>query len=213
MHSADGGEDERLAPVTPLFGGSSDAAAWHPAWTAAAEDALGSDVASTADPVTDAAADAERALLRRLRTRQLSITEARSFLVEKHLDRGDADALVEEFVRRGYLDDAMLAEQLIHAATDRKGQGRRAIAQALSARGIPRDVADAALAQLPDDDADRALEFARSKARQLERFDHETALRRLMGQLSRRGYPGSVAAAAARAALAENGSGGGVRFR
>src|SRR3546814_2860834 len=98
-------------------------------------------------------------------------------------------------------------------ATDRKGQGRRAIAQTLTARGIPRDVADAVLAQLPDDDADRALEFARSKARQLERFDHETALRRLMSQLSRRGYPGSVAAAAARAALAENGSGGVVQFR
>lgn len=213
MHSENGGEDERLAPVTPLFGGASVAAAWHPVWTDEAEEALGSDASSTVDSATDAVADAERALLRRLRTRQLSISEARSFLVEKSLDRTAADALVEEFVRRGYLDDAMLAEQLIHSATDRKGQGRRAIAQTLSGRGIPRDVADAVLAELPDDDADRALEFARSKARQLERFDHETALRRLMGQLSRRGYPGSVAAAAARAALAEIGSGSGVRFR
>ena len=48
---------------------------------------------------------------------------------------------------------------------ERKGQGRRAIAQTLAQRGIPRDVVDAALATLPDDDAERALEFARTKAR------------------------------------------------
>jgi regulatory protein len=204
--------------VIPLFGGEPPTRAWHPAWTVEAEpsgDAPAMPGVSHpgGDVDSDAVADAERALLRRLRTRQLSISEARSFLIEKLLGPGEADALIEEFVRRGYLDDAMLAEQLIHAATERKGQGRRAIAQALSARGIPRAVTEVVLGELPDDDAERALEFARTKARQLTRFDDDTALRRLMGQLARRGYPGSVAATAARAALAENRSGGGVRFR
>jgi regulatory protein len=75
-------------------------------------------------------------------------------------------------------------------------------------------VADAALAELPDDDADRALDFARTKARSMSSLDRDTALRRLVGQLSRRGYGGSVAMTAARQALDENGSGGsGVRFR
>lgn len=212
MPAFDGGEDDRLAPVTPLFGAQPDAAAWRPAWRSDAH--VESGTPGDAEPDADVVADAERALLRRLRTRQLSVSEARTFLLTgAALERPEADALIEDFLRRGYLDDTALAEQLIHAATQRKGQGRRAIAQALSARGIPREVSVAAFEELPDDDAERALEFARTKARQLGRYDDDTALRRLMGQLARRGYPGSVAATAARAALAENRSGGGVRFR
>lgn len=165
------------------------------------------------DPAEQVAA-AERMLLKKLRARQLSVSEARSALVAYELPADDVERLIDDCLRRGYLDDARLAEQLIHTGSERKGQGRRAIAQTLSARGIPRDVIDVALAEQPDDDAERALEFARTKARQLSHVDEAAALRRLMGQLSRRGYPGSVAATAARAALAENrGGGGGVRFR
>jgi regulatory protein len=89
------------------------------------------------------------------------------------------------------------------------------LSRALSQRGIPRDVVNAALDELPDDDAERALDFARTKARSLSRLDQETALRRLVGQLSRRGYNGSVAMTAAKTALAEATFGGrpsGVRF-
>ncbi|QEW00414.1 regulatory protein RecX [Microbacterium caowuchunii] len=170
-------------------------------------DEHGVDAASTPD-----LDGAERMLLRKLTARQLSVSEARSLLRTQELASDAVEQLIAVFLDRGYLDDGRLAEQLVHAGSERKGQGRRAIAQTLSARGVPRDVADAALAVLPDDDADRALEFARTKARQLRHLDETTALRRLMGQLSRRGYPGSVASAAARTALSENSSGGGVRF-
>jgi regulatory protein len=97
---------------------------------------------------------------------------------------------------------------------DRKGQGRQLIAQTLAKRGVPRDVADSALQALPDDDLERALEYARGKARALRSLDRETALRRLSGQLARRGYSGSLAMNAARTALDESsGDGSGVRFR
>ena len=146
---------------------------------------------------------AEKRLLKKLRTRSLSLTEARSVLREGDLDAASIVDMIADFERRGYLDDAALAEQLVHSATDRRGQGRRAIAQTLAKRGVARDVADAAIAAMPDDDGDRALEFARTKARSLRALDHEVALRRLVGQLSRRGYPGSVALTAARTALSE----------
>ena len=94
-----------------------------------------------------------------------------------------------------------------------KGQGRQVIAQSLAKRGVPRDVADAALATLPDDDYERAIEFARGKARSLQSLDRDTALRRLTGQLARRGYGGSIAMTAARTALDEQASGSSVRFR
>ncbi|MGZ8805289.1 MAG: regulatory protein RecX [Microbacterium sp.] len=159
------------------------------------------------------AEDAEEMLTRRLRRSALSEREARTFLLQRGFEVSVADAVVERFTARGWIDDAVLAEQLLYAGTSRKGQGRRAIAQTLSARGIARDVADAALAALPDDDEDRALEYARSKAHGLRSYDLDTAMRRLMGQLARRGYSGSVASNAARSALTEQRGNSGVHFR
>ena len=150
----------------------------------------------------EAAAAAEAALLRKLRTRSLSIREARAVLRERDVDETSAEEVIERFVEHGYLDDAKLTEQLIHSGVERKGQGRMMLAQSLSKRGIPREIADAALAELPDDEFERALAFARQKARPLASLDRDTALRRLSGQLARRGY-GSVALSAARQALDE----------
>ncbi|HKT57142.1 MAG TPA: regulatory protein RecX [Microbacterium sp.] len=146
---------------------------------------------------------AEKALLRKLRTRSLSIREARGVLVGFDLAGDDIDDMVGRFEASGYLDDAALAEQLVHAGSTRKGQGRQAIAQTMSGRGIPRDIADAALADLPDDDLERALDYARSKAAAMARLDPQAALRRLVGQLTRRGYPSHIAMTAARQALDE----------
>ncbi len=157
---------------------------------------------------------ATQGLVKRLRTRQLSVREARAMLGERGLDNSAAEDVVADFEARGYLDDARLAEQLVYAATSRKGQGRRAIAQTLSGRGIPREVVDAALEELPDDEAERALEFARQKARSMGSLDREAAVRRLHVQLARRGFGGSMAMTAAKQALDEAGVGSsGVRFR
>lgn len=163
---------------------------------------------------------AEELLVRKLRTRSLSVSEARLVLRGHELQGaklpGDQiDDIIDDFCRRGYLDDAILAGHLVTSGVERKGQGRVALSRALAQRGIPRDVIDSALDELPDDDAERALEFARTKARALSRLDGDTALRRLVGQLARRGYNGSVAMTAAKTALAETSSGGyapGVRF-
>lgn len=226
MPARDGGErQDSLAPVIPLFGGeaparsgasASDAASWNATWAddldddEYGEDAYGEDAGEASDGLRDRA---EKTLLKKLRTRSLSVVEARAVVAEHGLDSDATEELLQAFLDRGYLDDAALAEQLVHAGTDRKGQGRRIIAQTLAKRGVPRDVADAALAALPDDDADRALEYARTKAPAMRDLDRDAALRRLSGQLARRGYGGSVAFDAARRALDEQGSGSRVRFR
>ncbi|MCC2033849.1 regulatory protein RecX [Microbacterium allomyrinae] len=227
--------DEGLAPVIPLFGGAIRSAdsGGVPAKAGRRDgydigrhdvsdhrdvgDTRGPGSASSPDDDTDDAADrenAEKELLKKLRARSLSVREARAVIGGRGLDAETIEDVLERFLDRGYLDDAALAEQLVHIGIDRKGQGRQVIAQALAKRGVPRDVADLALEALPDDDAERALDFARTKARALSRLDHDTALRRLTGQLARRGYPGSVSLSAARQALAEEaGSSSGVRFR
>ena len=187
-------------------------------WAVPLEQIGGEDAADASSEVADdlggvSAEDADDLLTRRLRRSALSEREARTFLAQRGVDAAVAEATVDRFTSRGWIDDAVLAEQLLYAGTSRKGQGRRAIAQTLNARGIGRDVADAALASLPDDDDERALDYARSKAHGLRSYDLETAMRRLMGQLARRGYSGSVAANAARTALNEQRDSGGVQFR
>lgn len=225
MPTEHGGERDSLAPVIPLFGGAPPigparsrivAPEWNATWAVDPEEETDTGAAEV-EQNGDGTAErelAEKTLLRRLRTRSLSLREARAVAGERDLDAHTIDALIDGFVRLGYLDDAALAEQLVHSAVDRKGQGRKAIAQTLAKRGIPRDVADAALSEMPDDDAERALEFARTKARAMSSLAPDAALRRLMGQLARRGYGGSVAMGAAKQALAEaGGSQSGVRFR
>ncbi len=145
---------------------------------------------------------AERTLLKKLRTRSLSVREARGVLGGFDLGGAAVDDVIDTFERNGYLDDAKLAEQLVYSGTQRKGQGRQVVSRTLSERGIPRDIVDAALAELPDDDAERALDFARTKARSMSRLAPDVALRRLAGQLARRGY-GSTSLSAARQALDE----------
>lgn len=228
VHIDDDGGEEPLAPVIPLFGAgrsgnepratggregpeqthatSSGPGQWHASWLDEGPDA--------GEAATAAAREgAERVLMRRLRARSLSEREARSLAADQGLDADDVEVLIGRLVRLGYLDDARLAEQLVHTAVERKGQGRAVIAQTLSQRGIERDVAREAMDALPDDEYERALEFARRKARTLSSLDRETALRRLHGQLARRGFGGASAGAAARAALDELAPGrSGVRF-
>lgn len=163
----------------------------------------------------DGYAEASEYLVRRLRGRQLTSREARDALRAQGVPAEEREQIVTAFEERGYLDDANLAEHLVISGSQRKGQGRVAIARTLRERGIPPEVADEALSVLEDDDAERALEYARSKIAGLRRYDEDTAVRRLVGQLSRRGYGGSVAMNAARTAWRETqrGSGAGrVRF-
>lgn len=220
-HEDDRGEADALAPVIPLFGArAADAARSReesvPRGSGPffAPDSQGVRDASPFDASHDVDTDTEvddaalaqaasDALLRRLRSRSLSEREARTFLAQRDLSRDAVEEIVADFLRLSYLDDAGLAEQLVHIGVSRKGEGRVAIAQAMARRGVPRDVADAALGAVGDDDADRALEFARRKATSIGGRDDDAALRRLVGQLARRGYPSSVAMTAARQALAE----------
>jgi len=234
MRERDGGE-ENLAPVIPLFGGRSPSAPdvpqadvsgehtrhthsraerteWARAELARAELSARErhevhdepEVGSEADP-DEVRAQAEEALVRKLRAKQLSLSEARTVLRQNDLDRDSIEDVIDEFEHRGYLDDRTLATLLVTSGVERKGQGRVALARALAQRGIARDIIDEALTELPDDDDERALDFARSKASGMTKLEYDTALRRLLGQLARRGYGGSGAMTAARTALDEVG--------
>jgi regulatory protein len=179
------------SPTRSPFGGPVDDAA---SQGAVVEDAASEDAA-------EALAVADGMLARLLGRRELTVAEARDALRSRGVAEVPLEETVEAFIRRGYLDDARVAEQVVHISTTRKAQGRQAIAMALTRRGVARDVADEALAALGDDEAERALAFARTRVRSAAGRDRDAALRRLVGQLQRRGYSSAIAMTAARAAV------------
>ncbi|MFT4157880.1 MAG: regulatory protein RecX [Microbacterium sp.] len=210
------GEAGSTAEIIPLFGVTRNGCGGSRNTPVPATDPV------EAEAEADAAAlrrSAEEVLVRRLRTRSLSVTEARAVLrgceqTTQRLDAAQIDDVIEDFCRRGYLDDANLAEHLVTSGVERKGHGRVALARSLAQRGIARDVIDAALAELPDDDVERALQYARAKMGSLTRLDQEAAKRRLSGQLARRGYSGGVISTVLRTVMEEQRYSGssGVRF-
>ena len=149
----------------------------------------------------------DRLVVSRLRRSALSVTEVRSVLAEHGLDEHEIGQWIERYERFGYLDDARLAEQVVHSHGVRRGRGSGAILNELSRRGIDSGIARAAIDGLdPEAERENALAVAERRARQLTGLDRQTAERRLSAFLQRRGYPSDVVREAVRAAIAAAGS-------
>ena len=166
----------------------------------------------------DASAERERAekvLLHRLRGRSLSISEARTVLRTTDIDQNEAEEIIERFAELHYIDEEKLAEQIIHSHHERKGLGRAGVQTEMRRRGLDANLILEKLEELPDDEAERAIEMAIKRVGQLERFDEQTIDRRLTGFLMRKGYSSGAVRLAVKAALASRSAGRPttVRFR
>lgn len=156
-------------------------------------------------PERDARID--RLVVSRLRRSALSVAEVRAVLAEHGLDEAEIEEWIERYERLGYLDDARLAEQLVHVSGSRRGRGSGAILQELSRRGVDDSAARSAIESLdPDLERQNALAVAERRARQLTGLDRQTAGRRLSAFLQRRGYSSDVIREAVTAALTAGGS-------
>jgi regulatory protein len=149
----------------------------------------------------------DRLVVSRLRRSALSVAEVRAVLIEHGLDDGEVEEWIERYERLGYLDDARLAEQLVHVSGARRGRGSGAILQELTRRGVEAGEARAAVSHLdPEVERANALAVAERRARQLAGLDRQTAERRLSAFLQRRGYPGEIVREAVTAVLTADGS-------
>lgn len=137
-----------------------------------------------------------------LARRGLSRRELERTLRQRDFDEETIAAEVDRLEREGLLDDIALAQTLVGTLQERKGYGRTAIAAELTRRMFSPAAIEYAM-ELVDsgDELARARELAVKRAGQLRGYDHETAVRRLSGYLSRRGYSGSAVRAAVEHAL------------
>lgn len=171
------------------------------------------DAAVAAADALDQRERAEKVLLHRLRGRSLSTVEALLVLNATGVDSGEASEIIEKFIELEYLDEGKLADQIIHSHNVRKGLGRTGVEAEMRRRKLDPGVMLDKLEELPDDEAERAIDLATKRIGQMERFDDQTIDRRLTGFLMRKGYSSAAVRLAVKAAMDSRGGGGASRVR
>ena len=116
-----------------------------------------------------------------------------------------AQAVVADLTARGYVDDQAFARWWAEARARGRRVGSRRLRQELAAKGIPREMAEAAIAAAFEEvgEAERALEAARRRLPGLLRGSGSREAARLADHLLRRGYPASAVRQAVRTVLAD----------
>lgn len=130
-----------------------------------------------------------------------SVAEIEGKLAGRGVAQADAAHVIAEATRLGYLDDDQLAGQLARGFVSR-GYGRRRAATALRRRGLPADVADAAIESAYGETDEVALA---QKALGSRATDDDAARRRAAAFLARRGFSSSAAWQAVRGTTTERG--------
>ena len=123
--------------------------------------------------------------------RARSSRELHRRLVQKGTPPERAERVIAKLRDAGLVDDADFARQLTRSKLG-GGSSRRRVHQELFKRGVSRDVADAAVEEVVEDEglSDQASidRVARKKWRTLVDLDPQTRRRRLYGFLARRGF-------------------------
>jgi regulatory protein len=131
--------------------------------------------------------------------------QAEGRLRAKLIDRGTPKAVIDQAFERAraerLVDDAAMATALV-AERRRKGHAPTRIRQDLAARGFTADTIAHVLGDAAAEDLEAAaFAVARDRAAGLTGLPSETAFRRVVGYLARRGYPEALARKVARQAV------------
>ncbi|WP_052492341.1 regulatory protein RecX [Leucobacter komagatae] len=166
--------------------------------------------AAVEDELIDDGPTAYETAVKLLARRALSSGELQRALIAAGHPEIDAEEAVARCEESLYLDDDDLATTVATKLRESKGESKARIRQKLRERHLPDTAIEAALDGL-DDEAELELltQTAVDRARRMTGLDRQTAERRLLGFLARRGWSGERATRAAREAL--DGTTGGAR--
>jgi regulatory protein len=125
-------------------------------------------------------------------------------LARRAVPESAAKAALDRFTELGYIDDAAFARSWVESRQRSRGLAGSALRRELREKGIDPEIIDAVLLECVDGDAERiaAAELVDKKLRSMNGVDADTATRRLVGMLSRKGYSPGLAYSVVREVLA-----------
>lgn len=154
-------------------------------------------------PEPDPESVARTIVLRRLTAAPRSRAQLADDLAARDVPDEVAERVLDRFTEVGLVDDAAFAATWVRSRHATRGLSRRALSDELRSKGVDDETVAAAVEEI-DGDAEeataRALVGRRLAA--TRGLAPEARLRRLVGQLARKGYPGGLALRVAREALA-----------
>lgn len=161
-------------------------------------------------PDADPESVARTILLDQLTGRARSRKELSDKLAAKRVPAEVAARVLDRFEEVGLVDDGAFARTWVShrqsAAGGGKGLARRALAHELRRKGVDDQTVSEALDEVdPAEEEAAARQLVRRKLRTLSRVDDQTATRRLVGMLARKGYPSALAYSVVRDELAAAG--------
>ncbi|MEU3016734.1 MULTISPECIES: regulatory protein RecX [unclassified Nocardiopsis] len=118
--------------------------------------------------------------------------------LERSLHRREyPDEVVERVLNgldeAGLVDDASFARAWVDSRQHGRGLSRRALTQELRTRGVEEETVRAAVAEVSDEDEQEAARaLARKSLRGSRGREREARVRRALGVLARKGYPGGL---------------------
>jgi regulatory protein len=124
--------------------------------------------------------------LRLLSYRQRSKAELRERLLRKRIAPEIVAATVGRLCSAGLVNDEQFARSWVESIDVRAPRSRRLVASELSARGVARDVVDAAAETI--DERDAAYRAGERRARSLKGLPYDKFRQRVGGLLLRRGF-------------------------
>ena len=132
--------------------------------------------------------------LNMLAFRARSSAELARALMRKGAERSIVDRTIARLQEQGLLDDAAFAQSFTRAKVLGANQSRRRVQQHLARKGVAREVSDAAIAAVFQEEGVDQRELveaaARKKLRTLAKQEPAVRRRRLYAFLARRGYDG-----------------------
>jgi regulatory protein len=157
--------------------------------------------AGEADPVEVA----KQILVRQLAASSKSRHQLEQALAKRAVPDGAAQEALNRLTELGYIDDSAFARAWVESRQRSRGLAASALRRELREKGIDREMIDQVVTDAVSDDDERASArlLVDKKLRSIRGVDNDTATRRLVGMLSRKGYGPGVAYAVVREALAD----------
>lgn len=157
-----------------------------------------------AGPPADAEEVARKILLDQLTGQARSRKQLADKLAQRNVPEEIATRLLDRFEEVGLVDDEAFARMWIASRQPGKGLAGRALAQELRRKGVDDEIVKETISEIdPDDERAAAEALVAKKMRSLRSVDHQTATRRLVSMLARKGYSSGLAYAVVRDALGE----------